>query len=583
MNNITEYNNIDENKYNGTINNKNNSKYKCAYFCPLAHNNIVSSIDIFNDYLVYGTFMGEVYLCFLNEFSKNTLDYADDSNRTYVNNTIDNEIIDNERENKIKEIKLKTNKLKKGNKIQKKNIKIYVNKELDSQELQHDENICSYNSSNKIKFNKYYDKNENIYIKKLYQANIENISCVSLYDDILNFSVGDNQLIHCEKISSYRGNDLRKAYNFKIIDNYTSNKEHNEFCETAQCFLSKNNYLIIYFFYYDFSWPLRFNQVKYENKNLSNFEVIKGYIYMSNFNVPFDFDGDKFLYLEHYSKTLRCINVYSTLKEQKIFVLNINNEFEHISHMKLLPNDCIFLCRKIFYCEIYKYKNNAISKKEDINENNKNKHKDFILLKEWIHKYNKEIISSNVYIKENIIIEDNNKQILYKSIKDKKENRNKIKLNLKLLESDNSLDNYSESKNKINYKNNNLNFGDSDDDNCYGKEIIRIKTEKGRNENININSSRKNNNNILINEEKENIYIITLDEDGNFNLFYHNPQKDNEIITTLFNLYDIQNIEQKYKDVKFFSRGYPYYITMNDFYYVITFDDGIFVINSEKE
>ena len=128
-----------------------------------------------------------------------------------------------------------------------------------------------------------------------------------------------------------------------------------------------------------------------------------------------------------------------------------------------------------------------------------------------------------------------------------------------------------------------MNFGDSDDDNCYGKEIIRIKTEKGRNENININSSRKNNNNILINEEKENIYIITLDEDGNFNIFYYNPQKDKEIITTLFNLYDIQNIEQKYKDVKLFSRGYPYYITMNDFYYVITFDDGIFVINSEKE
>ena len=55
------------------------------------------------------------------------------------------------------------------------------------------------------------------------------------------------------------------------------------------------------------------------------------------------------------------------------------------------------------------------------------------------------------------------------------------------------------------------------------------------------------------------------------------------MIKTLFNLYDIQNIETKYKKVKFFSLGYPYYITMNNNYYVITTDNGIFVINSENE
>ena len=51
---------------------------------------------------------------------------------------------------------------------------------------------------------------------------------------------------------------------------------------------------------------------------------------------------------------------------------------------------------------------------------------------------------------------------------------------------------------------------------------------------------------------------------------------------TLFNLYNIQNIEKKYKDTKFFSLGFPYYITMNENYYIITTDNGIFVINSEE-
>ena len=100
-------------------------------------------------------------------------------------------------------------------------------------------------------------------------------------------------------------------------------------------------------------------------------------------------------------------------------------------------------------------------------------------------------------------------------------------------------------------------------------EILKIKLKSNKNINDYI-------------EEKIKYYIITLDIEGNFNMYCYNSEKNEEIKMTLFNLYNIQNIEKKYKDTKFFSLGFPYYITMNENYYIITTDNGIFVINSEE-
>lgn len=335
-----------------------------------------------------------------------------------------------------------------------KNIKIYLNKEPEPEENQKTEELGSDNFNDKIKTSKIFtnkffnSSNKNIRIKKLYHSLTENISCISLVNDNLNFSVGDYQLIHCEKISSFIGKDIKNAYNYKQINNYITDKEHYEFCETAQCFLTKKNYLIVYSFYSDFNWPLKFNQVKYENKNLFNFEVIKGSIYMSNYNVPFDFDGDNFLYLEYLSKTMRSINIYSTLKGQKLFQFFIKNEFGHISFMKLIPDDCIFLCRKIYICEIYKIRNN--SNYNNNNNVNNNENKDFVLLKNWVHIEDKEIIACNIYIIENQIKEDNNEtkyNFNHAKIKKEREKQNNINTkneihSLKLIEGENSYDSY---------------------------------------------------------------------------------------------------------------------------------------------
>ena len=587
MNN--EINNINENEDKKTINTQNNNtKYKNIFHCPLLYNDIASAIDLDNNYLVYGTFMGEVALCLIDEISFNKTNDESDDNNTNANITIEE---DNKNEKKIKEIKLIThNKYKTGNQNNYQNnkkiikdVKIYLNKEPDSEEFKQTEDI----NSNKFYTDKIINNYNSSRIKKLYHNKIEQISCVSLLNNTLNFGVGDYQLIHCEKISSLSGKDIKNSYNFLQINNYLSEKVHEEFCETAQCFMTKSNYLIVYSFYSDFNWPLKFNQVKYENKNLINFDIIKGSIYMSNFNVPFDFDGNKFLYLEYYSKTMRCINIYNTLEDQKIFQFFIKNDFGHISFMKLLPDNCIFLCRQIYLCEIYKINcniniNNSKNEQKEINI------KDFVLLKSWTHVQDYEIISCNVYILEKKKNYEKEKEKKFKSsfnnskIKKEKDNKNRFNYKnyaqpLKLLESENSSDSYSLSKNKFFHFDKNNNNNDSIDNNI--DDLIKL--EKVKNNNIKVNI---NNRAIDYTVEKNiKFYIITLDIEGNFNLYLYNQENNEEIKNTLFNLYEIQNIENNYKNLKFFSMGYPYYITMNDYFYVITTDNGIFVINSEKE
>ena len=590
MNN--EINNINENEDKKTINTQNNNtKYKNIFHCPLLYNDIASAIDLDNNYLVYGTFMGEVALCLIDEISFNKTNDESDDNNTNANITIEE---DNKNEKKIKEIKLIThNKYKTGNQNNYQNnkkiikdVKIYLNKEPDSEEFKQTEDI----NSNKFYTDKIINNYNSSRIKKLYHNKIEQISCVSLLNNTLNFGVGDYQLIHCEKISSLSGKDIKNSYNFLQINNYLSEKVHEDFCETAQCFMTKSNYLIVYSFYSDFNWPLKFNQVKYENKNLINFEIIKGSIYMSNFNVPFDFDGNKFLYLEYYSKTMRCINIYNTLEDQKIFQFFIKNDFGHISFMKLLPDNCIFLCRQIYLCEIYKINcniniNNSKNEQKEINIKDI---KDFVLLKSWTHVQDYEIISCNVYILEKKKNYEKEKEKKFKSsfnnskIKKEKDNKNRFNYKnyaqpLKLLESENSSDSYSLSKNKFFHFDKNNNNNDSIDNNI--DDLIKL--EKVKNNNIKVNI---NNRAIDYTVEKNiKFYIITLDIEGNFNLYLYNQENNEEIKNTLFNLYEIQNIENNYKNLKFFSMGYPYYITMNDYFYVITTDNGIFVINSEKE
>ena len=594
--------------------------YKCALHCVLNSNDCVNSIDIFNNHLVYGTIMGNISFCRIEEEKKDfklnlyhrNIDYqninntntnlSSKANDRYLNvlNKTESNISGNKdinvKDDNPKEIILNVNITSKYNKNDLKEKNIKENSEKDSAEciqiLNHKEedhqstdNLSSENLELKINNDKFF------YPAKidLMKGAIENICCISLYNDILNFTIGDMQIIHCEKISKYYGNDISLAHNFKRTEIYDSEQTHNDYCENCYCLMSTNNFLILYSFYCDFNWPLRINSIKYQNRNLNTGELANGFINMSNYNVPFDFDGDHFLYLEYFDESSRSINIYKTLSFKYTFQYMIDKNFGHISHMKLLPDNSIFLCRNMCVCEIYKYKG-----EKDNNEDNDNDN--FILLNIWVHNENKEIISSNVYILENKISFEYKRNNIPKKIeffpgsqikrKNKKNFENKHKLHnlINDMENNSSLDSF-QSKNRIlayekeyynKYSNEILNLEYEEKDKKDEKEPqIERKANKKDSLKVNFNDSE---NNVIQNKE---YYIITLDISGNFNLFYNNENRT-IIKKTLFNLYKIENIPQIYKDLTFFSIGYPYYIIMNEFYYVITTDNGVYVIKRNK-
>ena len=634
-------NNIDKTNKNNII--QKNDMYTCVAHCPLETNDCVNSIDIFNNFLVYGTIMGNINFCkleeenidlsnlnYLNIINQNineinTNNYNKINIKNYNNdfNKTDSNISDNKdiilKDSNKKEILLNINNenkytsknrytIKPQNKTRNEKdnpecIKLNLGRNfIESQST----NIFSTNNIKKIKKenSKIKEKNNLIFPKflKLLQGSIENICCISYYNDILNFSIGDLELIHCEKISSFYGNDISMAHNYRRAFIYENDNIHSEFCENCSCFMTINNFLIVFSYYCDFNWPLRINPVKYDNRNLYTGEIISGIITMSNYNVPFDFDGDNFLYLEYYEDSTRSINIYKTLKDKKKFKYYLDKNFGHISHMKLLPDNCIFLCRNQFICEIYKYK------KYNIDYEEKNcKIDDLILLSSWVHNPNKEIISSNVYILGSKLSYEYksyykfNKNESYKNSKFqiKKDNKNNKYLNLNhssiihnyINEMESSSVDSSSSKNKMlaygggedyNFKNYNgeILHLESDINNKKNEKIEKIERKKNKKDSLQVNINESDG---VIKQEKENnYYIITLDIEGNFNLYY-NSDNYKGVQFTLFNLYKIENISQKLKNLKFFSIGYPYYIAMNELYYIITTDNGIFVINRKKD
>ena len=206
----------------------------------------------------------------------------------------------------------------------------------------------------------------------------ENIPCVSFEsEDIVILSIGDFEIIKLENMKTFNINDESTSYNYTKIKNYNNENEHIKYCENATSMMTSTNYLLLKTEFGDFEHQVSFQTFTYENKDLSDFNVVKGEIEMSNFSVPFDFDGDLFLYLEFISKKTRKITVFSTLNKCVLFTKIIDEDFSHVSHMRFLGKNKIFLCKDLVDCEI-----------RNLNEN-------FELIEKWTH-IGKDIEAVNV-------------------------------------------------------------------------------------------------------------------------------------------------------------------------------------------
>ena len=657
--------------------------YKNVFLCPLNKNDCVNSMDVFDDIIIYGTIMGSVYLCRVDE---NNLKYkrpkqendemiinVNDINKKKINIDSESDKETDKYEKKIKNDKkvnkdipkipsIKLNKLEEniynnGNIITlNKNINTYGITHGENQELKktnQNDNIPNESMktirelpSNNIKKKEDHTLHNEIFSLKKKTNNVEseedvlyfpqvtklilnaseNISCV-VFDtkDNVIISIGDLEIIKLEKISTFNISDSNSKYDYTRVRNYPTEEEHIINCENTTCFLTSSNYLILNTVFEENNSPIIMQQIPYQNKILNNLDIVKGNIEMFNFCVPFDFDGDKFLFLDYQTKDIRRICIFYTISENQPFIHKINQDFGHISHMRLLQKDKIFLCRKYTHCEIYK-----------LNEN-----EEFTLLEDWNH-IGEEIIAVDIYLQGTKISKNfmnNNLNDIYniqsneniyndmdkiqstRRVFEKEEKENEVKItfndkahnhkkNLIIIDynkSNNSSFRDLEYNNKWNYKKKfkeeNYFSDNSIKNNNKKKEEIEIYNKhKSKSKNKEFNIKLKNDNEMEIHNdnllkiksndlnnnkymdlkntgsnEDNKTYIVTLDLNGNVNLY------SNKINKVLFNLYQISNIDKKYKDEEFFSSGFPYFIIMNSIYFAISTDHGIFVIKKGKK
>ena len=358
---------LKETKLKSKTNNNKIKEYKNIFLCPLNKNDCVNSIDIFEDIILYGTIMGNVYLCRAN---KNNLYqdisqeiYINESNQFDINNLSNNknqtqyEIklkykIEEKETSKISCIKLNTNNSnltinnhnqfdrnenetsKINNNNKKENEKIYFESDLipkaksglnnlKLQGISAKQNLLNILENKNIKYEKgiiyknSFIKKDKIPFPQVTQLIInakENIPCVSFdTKDIVNLSIGDYEIIRLKNMSSFNINDDNSNYTYVRIKNYVSENEHIKKCENATCMMTDKYFLIVYTVYAENDSQIQLNKVNYQNKNMISFEIIEGEIEMYNYSIPFDFDGDRFLFFVYESYALRRLFIYYTL------------------------------------------------------------------------------------------------------------------------------------------------------------------------------------------------------------------------------------------------------------------------------
>ena len=430
-------------------------------------------------------------------------------------------------------------------------------------------------------------------ISNLSEFNTENISNISFNrdDEIINISIGDEKIFRYKKDKK----NPEKLFLFQKVSNYANEMEHNNFCQNAYTSLSPE-----LLFRIQLSPPEEkcLNIIEIENEydiiNIINSDVIYiGRLPMTNYIVPFGFDGEYFAWVEFIGPGERNICIANVIdyknnknnKEDNLVETykknidkNIDKKFGHISYLKILNDSKIFIVHSLNICEIRQL------------------NKEFTLLESFKHigdeVYAVDIYYPNEYLKMKNSDKMSSDILLYSSnlIKIKKPEPKKhyqktfIDNNLNTKEDNSNVEEVhhlersktviitkkrkqQSEKNSVNIKKNSeykekKNESISNSNSEFSKSL--------KNKKIDIDSShnekdKESNNDISFS-------IITLDIDGNVNLYQYGEE------VTLFNLYNFKDISQKIKNDKFFSMGYEYYIKSNLEYFCISTDHGCFVV-----
>ena len=163
--------------------------------------------------------------------------------------------------------------------------------------------------------------------------------------------VGDEKMFIYNSINE-NDNEIPK---YSEIKNYDNENDHFQKCE--KCFtMLKNDYLVRTFieFPIDTKTDSSFYDTPISIKNINNLsEEKKATIRTTNYCVPFDFDGKNYIFIDFLEEKKRDLKIYNfddnNLRTIEIYKFK---EMGHISLLKILKNDLIFLVRKYNICEI---------------------------------------------------------------------------------------------------------------------------------------------------------------------------------------------------------------------------------------
>ena len=380
--------------------------------------------------------------------------------------------------------------------------------------------------------------------KTLCELNSENISDISYNEKEKSIYIG----IGDEEIRKYYIDQLASDNPPNDpINVYDTDLQHTNNCENAFILLSQESLFRIQLPQID-EGTLKIitmesqYEIKYFNKeNEINRNIIKSTLPTTNYTVPFDFDGKNFLWVEFLSSTQRniCVANIPLFQTEKPYKMDLDKTIGHICQAKLLPNNRIFIVHSLNKCEI------------------RNLDTKFTLLESFQH-IGEEVLGVDICINgenkgsnamEDIIVHKNR---ITNNITNEIEEDNKEKKKNKDYEiNTNRIMETSDNVNK-NRNANNMNGND---------EYLYIKQNITKEKFVDI----------------KDIYIVTLDIDGNVNLYR------NKIESTLFNLYELKTICKDHKDKQFFSMGYAYYIKSNLNYFCISSDHGCYVIKPNDD
>lgn len=391
----------------------------------------------------------------------------------------------------------------------------------------------------------------------LSELNSENIADISFNEEENSFyiAVGDDDILKFE----VNQNSLELIQQRPAITIYEPETEHSRYCETAYIMLSPFSIFRVQLSQIE-DGNLRLTKVEteYEVKNFKDRKNEKKTLSVTNYSIPLDYDGKKYLWVEFLPQDKRnvCVaNIPKIILDDKPYKHTVDKQFGHISHAKLIPpGNKIFLVRKLNCCEI-----------RMLDEN-------FSLVEEFKH------IGEEVYAVDIIIERDNNNQgeenfggkRSRKSLRENENEKEDVKGDIKfgtVLET-------GEERNNININspsgNNNVNDTNNNNKGEVCIEVGKKKTSRGNDDNNSL---------ALLKGKSEEIYkirIVTLDIDGNVNLYENRKERK------LFNLYELNTIDQDFKDKQFFSMGYAYYIRTNLKYFCISSDHGCFIIKDDN-